>query len=236
MGSARSATCLGLLHYKGRGVEVDRERAFELFDWATKAGDALASFNAGYCMEFGLGTACSAKGAAIAYEKGASLDEPKSMAALGYLLVRQGLDHDKHDERSKASIECEFRKGIYWLHRASEHNEPIAFYYLGRIYEQGIGVKSDYVVALENYNKGARRGLAVSALAAANILFWMEDKAEINSTNKVSYTEIAGLYASAAYAGIPEAMNSYALLLEDGSGSETTRPDIQTAAGTMSEC
>ena len=231
VGSARCATCLGLIHYKGKGVEVNREKAFELFDWAAKGGDALAYYNLGYCMEFGLGTAVNPNGASVAYEKGAILDEPKAMAALGYLLVKRGLEHDRHDEKCRASIEAEYRKGIYWLHCASEHSEPLSFYFLGRVYEQGIGVKSDYIVALENYRKGARSNHGLSALAAGNILYWMEDKSSIKSSNKASFVEIASHYSSAAYSGIPEAMNSLGLLLEDGSGSETATPDPKNAAG-----
>ena len=233
MGSARAGTCLGLLLFKGKGIKVDRERAFELFDSAQKAGCAIACFNAGFCMEFGIGTAIDKKRALDVYEKGATCQEPKSMAALGYLLVRQGLDHDVHDDRVKTLIESDFRKGIYWLHTAAEMDkEPLPFYYLGRIYEQGIGVKSDYVVALENYKKGANRGHAMSALAAGNILYWVQNTIGIDNSNiKPSYTDIASFYAQAAYAGVPEAMNSYALMLEDGSGNENNQPNHGAACG-----
>ena len=233
MGSARSGTCLGLLLYKGKGVKVDRERAFELFNFAQKAGCALACFNAGFCMEFGIGTAIDKRKALEAYEKGASYQEPKSMAALGYLLVRQGLDHDVHDDRSRTMIESDYRKGIYWLHAAAEMDkEPTPFYYLGRIYEQGIGVKSDYVVALENYEKGAKRGHAMSAMAAGNILYWIQNTTGIENPNiKVTYVDIANFYSQAAYAGVPEAMNSYGLLMEDGSGNHSNQPNHEAACG-----
>ena len=233
MGSARSATCLGLLLFKGKGVDIDRERAFELFDFAQKAGCAIACFNAGFCLEFGTGTAMDRKRALEVYEKGAGYQEPKAMAALGYLLVRQGLDHDAHDDRSRSVIESDFRKGTYWLHAAAElDQEPTPLYYLGRIYEQGIGVKSDYVVALEYYEKGAKRGHAMSALAAGNILYWIQNTTGVDNPNaKVTYVDIANLYSQAAYAGVPEAMNSYALLMEDGSGNHDNQPSHVVACG-----
>ena len=86
-------------------------------------------------------------------------------------------------------------------------------------------------MALANYRIGAQRNHAKSALCAGNILYWVTKQSLSIGDSFVTFREIASYYEQAAREGIPEAMNSYALLVEDGRADVTGTPDPETAAG-----
>ena len=84
---------------------------------------------------------------------------------------------------------------------------------------------------MANYRIGAKRNHAKSALCTGNILYWVTKQSLSIGDSFVTFREIASYYEQAAREGIPEAMNSYALLVEDGRADVTGTPDPETAAG-----
>ena len=78
---------------------------------------------------------------------------------------------------------------------------------------------------------GSQRNHAKSALCTGNILYWVTKQSLSIGDSFVTFREIASYYEQAAREGIPEAMNSYALLVEDGRADVTGTPDPETAAG-----
>lgn len=120
-------------------------------------------------------------------------------------------------------------EGVRWLRAAAEHRKADASFQLGRLYEQAIGVPGDIHAALANYESAAGQGHARAALFAANLLYAHHGLYEQDAIEKA-----ARYYAQAARAGLPDAMNSYALLLEDGRAGKLTSEgnikDIHAAA------
>ncbi len=89
---------------------------------------------------------------------------------------------------------------------------------------QGLGVPIDRDAALANYLYAAKAGHAKAACFAGNILY---DRADLYDH---SFDKLVSLYRQAAEGGVPQAMNSYGLLLEDGRASRSHQKDIYGAA------
>ncbi len=90
---------------------------------------------------------------------------------------------------------------------------------------QAIGVPDDSFAALANYKWAAHLGHTRAAFYAANLLY-----AHANARGIHSASDAAMFYHQAALGGIVEAMNSYAILLEDGRASEMGMKDLHLAA------
>ena len=90
---------------------------------------------------------------------------------------------------------------------------------------------SDTQAALSSYLWAARLGHARAALFAANLLYAQScSRANSSGTNEEVAEEAAQLYLQAAVAGIPDAMNSYGIMLEEGRVTPTAEPDPHQAA------
>ena len=93
-----------------------------------------------------------------------------------------------------------------------------------------MGLPKDIHGALEQFTWAASRGHANAALCAANIIY--SGFESVASASDISRACV--LYTQAAEGGVGEAMNSYALLLEDGRGCDVGdgqgEPDLLNAA------
>lgn len=135
------------------------------------------------------------------------------------------LDMGKKTERA-------LEEGIHWLRAAAENKIPDASFQLGRLYEQAIGVPLDTHAALAHYRRAADAKHAKAAFYAANLLYARGGSAGDGGHDGFDrdLVEAAKYYAQAATAGIAEAMNAYALLLEDGRATPDGLKDPYAAA------
>jgi hypothetical protein len=135
------------------------------------------------------------------------------------------LDMGKKTERA-------LEEGIHWLRAAAENKISDASFQLGRLYEQAIGVPLDKHAALAHYRRAADVGHAKAALYAANLLYARGGHAGDGGHNGFDrdLVEAAKYYGQSARVGIAEAMNAYALLLEDGRATEDGLKDSYAAA------
>ncbi len=58
----------------------------------------------------------------------------------------------------QAGLEVNYIEGCFWLREGAEQGNPEAQYYVGQMYEKGVGVKPDMQEALEWYRKAADQG------------------------------------------------------------------------------
>jgi hypothetical protein len=86
-------------------------------------------------------------------------------------------------------------------------------------------VPDDSYAALSNYKWAAYLGHTKAAFFAGNLLY-----AQASARNARLFGEAAEYYHQAALGGIVEAMNSYAILLEDGRASEVGLRNLHLAA------
>ena len=68
------------MHKNGEGVEVDLDKAFQLFKLAAAQGDSKAQANLAEMYEKGWGTPVDKEAALLFYQKSAEKDNPRAKA------------------------------------------------------------------------------------------------------------------------------------------------------------
>lgn len=227
------------------------ETAIEYFKQAAKGGDAVACNNVAKCLESGQGCERNVQKALDMYKLGADTGSSEAMYSYGYLMLKEtlsrqiGVTQQRDDrlvvlgrvgytEEYLVEFNARLKEGVEYLRRAVESGVADAAYQLARLYEQGVGVPYDPSSAYAHYLWAAESGHGKSAMCAANILYQTSiSKNELSmsgSQYKKNMITVAQLYHQAAKTGIVMCMNAYALLLEDGTGTESGEPLVYEAA------
>ena len=82
-GHAASLTCLGVLHFTGRGVPRDIPQAVDYYSKATEAGSIVACFNLGLCYEEGGGVPRDLEAARRHFSRAAEAGHTGARAGIG---------------------------------------------------------------------------------------------------------------------------------------------------------
>jgi uncharacterized protein len=147
-GDPRAQYNLAVMYLKGRGVEKDLSRAFELQRRAAEGGLAAAQHGLAIMYYRGEGVERDFEIAARWFRRAAERGFPTSQLNLGVMYFSgQGV------ERNDAEV-------VKWITLAAAKGVPEALYRLGRMYEQGtIFMQSDRD-AIYWYGKSGERGFA----------------------------------------------------------------------------
>lgn len=250
-GSLRATNLIGMLYFRGVGVPKLLETALKHFKNAARGGDPVACNNVAKCLEDGKGCDRNVEKALDMYKLGADNGSSEAMYSFGYLMLKETLSRQigvkqLQDERllilGKVGSNEEYmenynarlKEGVKYLRKAVENGVPDAAYQLARLYEQGVGVPYDMSAAYAHYLWAAEIGHGKSSMCAANILYQNTiSKSELlmsSNQYKKNMVTVAKLYRQAAKSGIVMSMNAYALLLEDGTGTENGEPLVHEAA------
>ncbi|GES88018.1 kinase-like domain-containing protein [Rhizophagus clarus] len=81
---SNSIALLGKFNYLGIGIDIDKQKAFELYQKAAELGNSSGIYNLGYCYENGIGTVIDKKKAFELYQKAADLGNTSGINDLGY--------------------------------------------------------------------------------------------------------------------------------------------------------
>ncbi len=130
---------LGMIYYKGFGVEKDYNRARGYYERAAEFNNPDALYNLGEFYWHGYSVVkdyCKAK---EYYEKAAALNHPDALYSLGNLYCRDN----------------NYAMAIDYYERAAALNHPDALYSLGKVYEFGRGVPVNNAKSTEYYEKAA---------------------------------------------------------------------------------
>ncbi|KAF7726612.1 hypothetical protein EC973_008576 [Apophysomyces ossiformis] len=138
------------------GLQVDHEKAFNLYVQGSKQNHPGCTYRAAVCCEVGAGTKRDTTHAMQFFRKAANLGDPAAMYKLGMVLLKGFLGQPKNP-----------REGLSWLKRASQfadEENPHALHELGLAYEtEGIpSVIPDVNYARELFTKAAQLGYAPS--------------------------------------------------------------------------
>jgi len=87
-GSAEAQMMLGIMYFKGQGVQQDKKRAAELLLKAAERGNVIAQFNLGLMYEDGEGVAPDEKEAERWYRRAAAQGDVDAQQGLRSLLVK----------------------------------------------------------------------------------------------------------------------------------------------------
>ncbi|CAB4438351.1 unnamed protein product [Rhizophagus irregularis] len=140
--NSNSVFLLGIFNHFGIGVNVDQQKAFELYQnvansgnrfelyqEAANLGNSRGIYNLGYCYSNGIGTNIDKQKAFELYQKAANLGELSGICALGYCYVKGiGTNIDK-------------QKAFELYQKAANLGESYAQYNLASMYENGEVIK-----------------------------------------------------------------------------------------------
>jgi hypothetical protein len=129
-----------------RGVAKDAKQALNLYQKASKQGDAKALYNLGWIYENGYGVARDAKQSLNWYRKAAKQGDARAQQLLGQRL-RGGNHVDKN-----------YEEAVRWFRKAAKQGYSRAQADLALAYLRGEGVNQDYTEAVRLARKAAEKG------------------------------------------------------------------------------
>ena len=186
-------------YYKGKGVDVDLEKAAKLFEKSAKQGNAKAQNRLGIMYENGEGVDKNLKNAAAWYTKAAKQGYDSAQWNLGVMYANgNGVDKDP-------------KKAAEWFTEAAEQGHAKAQYKLGVMYANGNGVDKDPKKAVEWYTKAAEQGNADAQQSLA--IMYRFGRGVYPDDKKA-----AEWFEKAAEQGIALAQSMIAYLYEEGTG------------------
>lgn len=144
------ANCLG---NGSLGLQVDHEKAYNLYVQASKQNHSSATYRTAVCNEVGAGTRRDHARAVLFYRKASALGDTAGMYKLGMILLNGLLGQQKNA-----------KDAVAWLKRAAsqaDEDNPHALHELGLLYEKAPGPGQP----------GSLSGLAPYDLAQARELF-----------------------------------------------------------------
>ena len=197
---------------KGLGVGQDIDQANAWYRSAAEQGLASAQMAVGKAHEFGIGMAADLGEASRWYRKAAAQGMPAAQLALQCLDELAGRGTSKGKKTSKRPSSRERRVAdSRWVAYASKGGIE-DYYYLGIMFESGIGVEQSAKQARLWYLKAAERGHVDAMVPLARMV------AESNPAQSARW------FARAAGYNVPEAQFSLGKALLNGFGVEKDVP------------
>ena len=148
------------------------------------------------------------------------------LLGVGYALGRQQPHaetesaHEALEQGLRYMLDGKYADAEPMLERASSAGSGAAGYYLGRMYRDGLGVKSDDAKALDFAQRGAYRGNPLAENLLGNLLLG-------GRGTKQDDEKALGWYLRAADHGNPWGAHNAGFMLENGRGVKT--PDVARA-------
>ncbi|BGP42863.1 hypothetical protein JCM10449v2_006875 [Rhodotorula kratochvilovae] len=119
------ANCLG---NGSLGLQIDHEKAYNLYVQASKQNHSAATYRTAVCNEVGAGTRRDHARAVLFYRKASALGDTAGMYKLGMILLHGLLGQQRNP-----------KEGLAWLRRAAsqaDDENPHALHELGLLYEK----------------------------------------------------------------------------------------------------
>ena len=150
----------GVKFLEGKDVDQDFKAALRWFEKAAAQGNVSAMEQLGFMQERGLGCEVDVKSAKAWYERAVEKGDAAAMVGLGKMYF-QGCDGIEKDY-VKAG-ECFKKAAPLWRAVEPENQWKVlyAFFYLGRMYTEGLGVEKDMMLGQRCFLLGAHNGNAV---------------------------------------------------------------------------
>lgn len=197
-GSLEAMFDLGDCYYDGEGVDKNMPLAIK---WMSKAADA------------GYAKAQLAIGATY-YSGAEGLDQNYALAEKYLLLAANKENADAQGFLSALYITMEeYSKALIWARKATQMSNPMGYYMLGRIYDEGLGVDVDHLKGLEFFEEAAKHGDADAQNIVGNI-YLNADYVENNPQKAFKY------YQMAAAQGHLEGMANLGYCYQEGIGTD----------------
>ncbi|RGB26725.1 kinase-like domain-containing protein [Rhizophagus diaphanus] len=197
--NSNSVFLLGVFNHVGIEINVDEQKAFELYQSAANTGHVSGIINLGFCYNNGIGTSIDNQKAFELYQKAANLGNSCGINFLGYC----------YQEGIGTSID--YQKAFELFQESANLGSVFGICGLGCCYDYGIGTSIDKKKAFELYQKGANSG---NIYGIASLGYYYEKGIETNVNKQKAFE----LYEKAAY--LEDSFSQYCLafMYENGKG------------------
>ncbi|EXX69381.1 Ste7p [Rhizophagus irregularis DAOM 197198w] len=179
---SNSIFLLGVFNHFGIEVNVDKQKAFELYQNAVNSGNVFGITSLGYCYDEGIGISVDQQKAFELYQEAANLGNPRGIFNLGYCYqygTGTYIDEQKAFELYQMAANLGILSGICNLgycydngigtniniqkafelyQKAANLGNSDAQYNLALMYETGEGIKKDINQAIYWYKKSVKQG------------------------------------------------------------------------------
>ena len=234
-GHAEAQHWLGFYYAKGRGVEHDMKKAFQLYKKSAEQGFALGYYAMGVCYTSGDGVPKNTKEAVRNFNLAAELGDAELVNRVGVRFAT-GTFAPKDEKLAvkwftKAAklgdstaqcnlagcyldgrgIKQDFKEAVKWYRKAAEQGNAEAQNNLGECYYYGYGVTKDYTEAVKWFRKAAEKGNAVAQNYLGNCYY-------AGDGIKQDYTEAVKWYRKAAEQGHAMAQSNLGCCYYAGDG------------------
>ena len=232
-GDAQAQFALANIYEFGKGVPVNMSEAIRWYRPAAEQNVLNAQFNLGDSYLRGLGVKKDANEAMKWFRMAAAQGDPDAKARLGVaFLTGEGLP------LSYSDASAYLRDVSYELSRTDL--QPMAQYYLGTMYRDGLGMKQDDVDAAKWFKKSAQGGYPEGMYSWARILIDGKSKDGMDVTTGNQWLQRAaakGHVKSTEYlAGIKRHDGkNRSVLSTKGKPVDTTRPGYEPEEYTKAE-
>lgn len=147
----------GLRSLEGRGVAQDFAEAKAWFEKAAAQGNVAAMEQLGFLCERGLGGEVDIAKAKEWYEKAADKGNAAAMVGLGKMYFR---GYDGIEKNYGTALEWFKKAALTWRTVTDENRWKVMylFFYLGRIYTEGLGIEKNVMIGFRAFLTGANSG------------------------------------------------------------------------------
>ncbi|PWN89375.1 HCP-like protein [Acaromyces ingoldii] len=169
------------------GLQVDHEKAYNLYVQASKQNHPAATYRTAVCNEVGAGTRRDHHRAVLFYRKASALGDTAGMYKLGMILLNGLLGQPRN-----------VREAIVWLKRAAgqaDEDNPHALHELGLLYEKvnSTIVAQDEPYARELFTQAAQLGYAPSQFKLGSAYEYGSLTCPVDPRRSIAwYTKAAG--------------------------------------------
>ncbi|CEH14363.1 Extracellular protein SEL-1 and related proteins [Ceraceosorus bombacis] len=169
------------------GLQVDHEKAYNLYVQASKQNHAAATYRTAVCNEVGAGTRRDHHRAVLFYRKASALGDTAGMYKLGMILLNGLLGQPRN-----------IREAVVWLKRAAgqaDEENPHALHELGLLHEKGGSsvVMHDEAYARELFTQAAQLGYTPSQFKLGSAYEYGHLTCPVDPRRSIAwYTKAAG--------------------------------------------
>ncbi|RGB26724.1 kinase-like domain-containing protein [Rhizophagus diaphanus] len=212
--NSNSVFLLGVFNHVGIEINVDEQKAFELYQKAANAGNSSGIISLGYCYHYGIGTSIDNLKAFELYQEAASLGNSRGIYNLG-VCYNNGIGTIVNNN-----------KAFKLFQESANLGNPLGISSLGYCYGNGIGTSINNQKAFELYQIAANSG---NILGITSLAYCYEKGIETNVNKQKAFE----LYQIAANLGSMFAQYCLAFMYESGKG---VKKDINQAIYWYKKC
>ncbi|EXX72244.1 uncharacterized protein OCT59_008524 [Rhizophagus irregularis] len=196
---SNSIFLLGVFNHFGIEVNVDKQKAFELYQNAANSGNVFGITSLGYCYDEGIGINVDQQKAFGLYQEAANLGNLRGIFNLGYC-YQYGI-----------GINIDEQKAFELYQKAANLGDLSGICNLGYCYQHGIGTYIDEQKTFELYQKATNLG---DLSGICNLGYCYDNGIGTNIDKQKAFE----LYQKAANLGNNSAQYNLALMYENGEG------------------